>query len=122
MAYSADEIQVHTWLNDYGTLRRKQAGSREEKFASEFVLKLLKKRLLSSPEAFRTTLVQHLATMTKEKKAAPKATPVVAGILRRQIAQVQEDYADDEDYEGAQNTGAVEIARQNFLTADARRT
>lgn len=121
VAYSADEIQVHTWLNDYGTLRRKQAGSHEEKFASEFVLKLLKKRLLSSPEAFRTTLVQHLATMTKEKKAAPKATPVVAGILRRQIAQVQEDYADDEDYEGA-NTGAVEIASKTFspLTHEER--
>jgi SNF2 family DNA or RNA helicase len=121
VAYSADEVQVHTWLNEYGSLRRNRASSHEEKFASEFVLKLLKKRLLSSPEAFRTTLVQHLATMTKEKKATTKANQVVAGILRRQIAQVQEDYADDEEYEGA-NAGAVEIASKTFspLTHEER--
>lgn len=121
VAYSPNEVQVHKWLNEYGSLRRNRASTHEEKFASEFVLKLLKKRLLSSPEAFRTTLIQHLDTMTKEKKATTKAVQVVAGILRRQISQVQEDYADDEEYEGA-NAGAVEVASKAFspLTLEER--
>src|SRR5690606_1306858 len=72
------------------------------------------KRLFSSPEAFRTTLQKHEATIRgKEEKAArKKATPTI-GILRRQIAQTDEDYADDEDYETA-NEGAVESATTTF--------
>ena len=111
--YHAEEVQAHTWLKEYGALRRERATTNEEKYASEFVLKLLKKRLLSSPEAFRTTLVQHLNTLSKPKQERVRDNKVMAGILRRQIAQVQEDYADDEEYEGA-NAGAVEVASKTF--------
>ena len=45
-----------------------------EKFATEFVLKTLKKRLFSSPAAFAATLEQHEKSLctARQRKAAPK--------------------------------------------------
>ncbi len=113
--YTEEERQVHRWLKEYTSLRLKNAQSQEERFAAEFVLKLLKKRLFSSPAAFAATLRQHEQTITKG--SAPSAARPTAkrqfqptmGILRRQIAQIEEDYADDFEYEEAE-VGAVETA------------
>ena len=123
MAYTPEEKQVHTWLHQYTQLRRKNAGSATEKFATEFVLKLLKKRLFSSPAAFAATLEQHLSTLTGPARQprttrTPLRTPSL-GILRQQIARVEEEYAEDERYEEA--TGdAVELSSCLFreLTPD----
>lgn len=73
-----------------------------ELYATEFVLKLLKKRLFSSPEAFRSTLEQHRQSLESatRKKSARFAKPSV-GILRRQLEQVEEVFADDGVYEEA---------------------
>ncbi len=112
--YTDEERQAHRWLRQYTDSRTRNAQSDTEKFATEFVLKLLKKRLFSSPEAFKTTLQKHEVTIrsTAEKVARKKAGPTI-GILRRQIAQTDEDYADDENYEAA-NEGAVESASAAF--------
>lgn len=118
--YTAEERQVHRWLSQYTKSRTRNAQTDAEQFATEFVLKLLKKRLFSSPEAFRTTLQKHEATIRGKEKAETrkKATPTI-GVLRRQIAQTDEDYANDEDYEAA-NEGVVESATITFtgLTPD----
>lgn len=112
--YTDDERQVHRWLRQYTDNRTRNAQSDAEKFATEFVLKLLKKRLFSSPEAFKTTLQKHEATIRgKAEKQVRKNTGPTIGILRRQIAQTDEDYADDESYEAA-NEGAVESATTVF--------
>lgn len=116
--YSPDEVQVHDWLNQYGRLRRDSAVSGEERYASEFILKLLKKRLLSSPEAFRTTLQQHLETLTKAPNLKTVRSRPTQGILRRQIEQAQEDYADDAEYESAYE-GALEVASKTFRPLSA---
>jgi hypothetical protein len=50
---------AHATLSRYAALRKAAATDRTETFATEFVLKLLKKRLFSSPEAFRLTLEKH---------------------------------------------------------------
>jgi ERCC4-related helicase len=96
--YSEQEKQIHRWLKEYSALRQQNARDQEERFAVEFVLKLLKKRLFSSPAAFAITLAKHIESVKGQKRAAqPKQ--MTLGVLRRQMAQIDEDYANDEQYE-----------------------
>ena len=112
VAYPDEERQVHAWLKEYGRLRQESAEDAGGHFATEFVIKLLKKRLFSSPAAFATTLTKHEKTITgqREAKGAKRQRPSM-GILRRQIAQIEEEYADDDEYEEATG-GATATATQ----------
>lgn len=115
--YTDEEKQVHRWLREYSESRQSNAKDNEERFAVEFVLKLLKKRLFSSPAAFSSTLSKHMQSIQGVgKKALPKQMSL--GVLRRQLAQVDEEYANDDEYEEA-TTGAVEAASPllNKITA-----
>jgi SNF2 family DNA or RNA helicase len=115
--YSDEEKQVHSWLREYSESRQHNARDNEERFAVEFVLKLLKKRLFSSPAAFGLTLSKHMQSIQGSgRKAQPKQMSL--GVLRRQLAQVDEEYANDDEYEEA-TTGAVEAASPllNKITA-----
>ena len=118
VTYSDAERQAHVWLRAYAEMRRERVNSRDVHYASEFIYKLLKKRLLSSPEAFRATLEVHRASAKKTHDNAPNEREASVGILRRQIAQTEEDYADDEELENA-NEGAVATASNTLppLTA-----
>jgi hypothetical protein len=71
--YSDEERQAHRNLQQYSELRLKNAGSEGERLAAEFVLKLLKKRLFSSPAAFGITLEKHITTVGGRKNAASYA-------------------------------------------------
>jgi SNF2 family DNA or RNA helicase len=101
--YPQAERQVHAALRQYTELRTKGVDDNIEKYATEFVLKLLKKRLFSSPEAFLTTLTRHQESLsTARRRQASSLTPKpTEGILRRQVEQVEEEFADDEAYETA---------------------
>lgn len=88
--YTDEERQAHHALQQYSEMRLKQATSDGERMASEFVLKLLKKRLFSSPAAFGITLEKHIATVGARKPASSVA---------RDIEDFSDDYADDEEYE-----------------------
>jgi len=115
--YSDEEKDVHRWLREYSESRQANAKGNEERFAVEFVLKLLKKRLFSSPAAFGLTLGKHMQSIQGGgKKALPKQMSL--GVLRKQLAQVDEEYANDDEYEEA-TTGAVEAASPllNQITA-----
>ena len=57
--YTTEEREAHHLLQAYTHSRLEKTADEVEKYASEFVLKLLKKRLFSSPEAFAITLRQH---------------------------------------------------------------
>lgn len=101
--YPQAERQAHAALKRYTELRTKGVDDNVEKYATEFVLKLLKKRLFSSPQAFLTTLTQHqesLKTARRRQSSSLSAKPT-EGILRRQLEQVEEEFADDEAYEAA---------------------
>jgi hypothetical protein len=115
--YPESERRVHEALRRYTALRHEGVQDSEERFASEFVLKLLKKRLFSSPAAFRITLERHrqsLATAQRSKPARPSG-----GLLRRQLEQADEEYADDDLYD-ATSAEAVDTASRLFrpLTAE----
>lgn len=94
--YTNEERQAHHDLQAYSELRLKNATSEGERMAAEFVLKLLKKRLFSSPAAFGITLEKHIATVGGRKAVAT---------ANRDIEDFSDDYADDEEYEA--ETGEV---------------
>ena len=92
--YTQSERRAHQALREYTKLRLGNATSPSEAFASEFVLKLLKKRMFSSPEAFAVTLAKHERSLSRTGKAHHSES-----VLRRQIEEIEEDYADDDEYE-----------------------
>ncbi len=95
--YTDGEIRIHETLQRYTKLCRERAQTGSEKFSAEFVLKLLKKRLFSSPAAFATTLAQHLQTASQ---GARKKAEIPERLLERQLQQrLLEDFADDQAYE-----------------------
>ena len=98
--YNADELRAHALLAEYAALRGKAAEEEGSRYATHFVLKLLKKRLFSSPAAFGLTLERHVTTLQSGLETS-NSKPTV-GILRRAIDQVDEEYADDDERESAE--------------------
>lgn len=109
VAYTQPEREAHLKLKRYAALCLKSAddipGGR---MAAEFVLKLLKKRLFSSPAAFVTTLEKHAAS-----RRAASSAKVAPGNLARQIDLLDEDYDDDSAQEQATDD-TVETASRGF--------
>ena len=101
VAYTPEEQRANADLKRYTDLRCSRAkDDKVELTATEFVLKLLKKRLFSSPQAFLTTLQQHEKTLREGKaRSRPSLTKPSVSILRRQLDQIEEDFADDDSYE-----------------------
>lgn len=99
--YTDAERRAAQALQEYTQLRRQGAkDDKVELYATEFVLKLLKKRLFSSPAAFLSTLSQHQQSLSEAKRRSrgTLASPTV-GILRQQLEQIEEDFGDDTVYE-----------------------
>ncbi len=98
--YTLEEKQAHALLKEYTQLRTKGLEDSTERYVTEFVLKLLKKRLFSSPEAFRTTLMQHQESLkSARKKDKTTASKPTISILRRQLEEIEEEFADDNVYD-----------------------
>lgn len=115
--YPEPEREAHALLREYTSLRTQRAaeGDPQERVASEFVLKLLKKRLFSSPAAFLHTIEQHRQTMATGRSASrtlERRPPV--SLLRQQLEQAEEEeYADDWAYD-EQEEGSVTMATRLF--------
>ncbi|MEN6621691.1 MAG: DISARM system SNF2-like helicase DrmD [Smithella sp.] len=91
VSYSPEEKQAHAWLQEYTSLRQQNPKDNVERYATEFMMKMLKKRLFSSPAAFELTLEKHLQTLEKTKSSSDDHRPIY-GILRQQL-----EAAEDED-------------------------
>jgi superfamily II DNA or RNA helicase len=93
--YTAEEREAHALLGQYRKLRMASCSTAQDRFASEFVLKTLKKRLFSSPLAFLKTLEKHRATRRRRDRgeSASMAT------LRARTARSEEDFADELEFE-----------------------
>ena len=110
--YTDEERAVHAALRQYADLRVERSQDNAEKLATEFVLKTLKKRLFSSPAAFLTTLDQHEKSLRQAKRGKAVRKPSV-GILKQELDRIDEDYADDGEYDEA-TTDAVDAASLLF--------
>jgi len=114
--YPDEERRAHAALQEYAAMRDKRAGDDAARYASEFVLKLLKKRLFSSPEAFHLTLETHLKALRAPQPATtPRPAKPTRGLLEREIAGAQEEIADDDAYE-QQNLDVVVTATSALST------
>lgn len=100
--YPDEEKNIHAALQEYAKLRNAKAADNGQRVATEFVLKILKKRLFSSPAAFARTLQQHEQTIQNKqrRKSAAKPSP---GILQRQMERVEEEFWLDDEAEEVTN-------------------
>ena len=108
--YTIEEREVHAALRRYTKLRTERAEGPAERFASEFVLKTLKKRLFSCPSAFLATLEQHEKTLrTARKRVAGPSDRT----LQLELDRMDEDYSDDSEYDEA-TSDALDTATRLF--------
>jgi superfamily II DNA or RNA helicase len=112
VAYMNEERAIHAALRKYAELRQARCDDNAEKFATEFVLKTLKKRLFSSPAAFAATLEQHEKSLYTARRSRGTERPSL-GILQRELDRIEEDYAHDDEYDEA-TTDAVDTASRLF--------
>ncbi|MBE7500353.1 MAG: DEAD/DEAH box helicase [Verrucomicrobiales bacterium] len=114
--YTEAERRAHRALRRYSELRAASAATAGQQFATEFILKLLKKRLFSSPAAFAATLEKHA-------RSVAGASPSGNGTAwQRQVEDADNDFANDEDYETVA-AEAVETASRHVtpLAAEEKR-
>jgi len=106
--YSDEERAIHRTLHQYAKSRESSVHDAGHQYGVEFLHKLLKKRLFSSPMAFATTLAKYREGI---ERARPKKSKGVLEdkILKRAITRAAEDYADDSKAEDAEHE-AVEAA------------
>lgn len=117
--YTAEEREIHRKLDDYCVSREKDAGKAGNGFGTAFVNRLLKKRLLSSPAAFASTIEKHVASLSEARPAKPDT--MADRILYKAILKADEDYADDREVENAQAEAVEEATRRaSPLTTEQR--
>lgn len=103
VTHSADERRTHQLLERYAAGRRAADGAaRAHRTATDFVVTLLKKRLLSSPKAFAETVDAHLTTVTARGESGPalrdRGDAVAQRVLRPMIERVEETAEDDASF------------------------
>jgi len=117
--YTAEEREIHRKLDYYCVSREKDADKAGNGFGTAFVNRLLKKRLLSSPAAFASTVEKHVASLSEARPAKPDT--MAERILYKAILKADEDYADDREVENAQAEAVEEATRRaSPLTAEQR--
>lgn len=118
--YTEEERQIHRLLKKYTESRAATVADTSTAFGTDFIHKLLKKRLFSSPRAFAITLVKHRQALARGASGRRKHA-LQERILRKAILRTEEDYADDSLVEEAQ-AEAVEAATELSapLTDDQR--
>lgn len=98
--YTDAERRVHADLAEYTRSRIESVKGTRSEYAVHFVLKLLKKRLFSSPRAFAKTLAVHRANLGKQREqTGGRKDRLEEGILRQALLKAEEDYADDREVE-----------------------
>jgi len=117
VAYTQQERDIHQLLQQYSQSRIKQVGDASELYATEFVVKLLKKRLFSSPEAFYATLTQHERSLAQAQRHISVTRRPSVGILRSKVEQVEEESDNDESLEDA-TSEALEVTAPLFREPD----
>lgn len=117
--YSDAERTAHRMLAEYADSRRKTAGDDATRTASDFSLRLLKKRLFSSPAAFANTLDVHTETM--ESGARAKQVAPTLRVLSAAVARSEDDVDDVDAPSAVRDALAVAGRFASPLTGEERR-
>lgn len=92
-----EEREAHRWLQRYVSLRKEAVETGSQRVATEFVTKMLKKRLFSSPAAFRSTLERHVRTLRGLGEEYEQLHQVRESVLRAQLSRIDDPDLDDDD-------------------------
>jgi superfamily II DNA or RNA helicase len=113
--YTDAEKNAHRLLQQYSKLRQEKSASPGERQAIEFVLKLLKKRMFSSPAAFAVTLAKHIESSKSTSRISEES------VWQKDLDRYEDDFSDDEEYEEVAQ-GAIDTATRvaSTLTAEER--
>lgn len=103
VSYTEGEKAAHRKLQSYSKLRQARNPDETVSAGTEFVLKLLKKRLFSSPAAFLHTLTEHEKTLRGLSSRGADGKRPSARALKRELIRIEDDYADDEQYEATED-------------------
>lgn len=112
IAYTEAERNIHQKLDEYTQSRGESTKGAKSSVGGAFINQLLKKRLFSSPAAFASTLEKHIVNLSGAEKPT-EISSLDDRILRKAIAQVEEDYANDEDVETAQLDAVEEATKRS---------
>lgn len=96
--YTPDEREAYQKLERYRQLLEKTVADNTGRTATTFVLKLLKKRLFSSPAAFLTTLEKHDKTLRGIGRKDESFRPSTKA-LQKLYDEYESEWADDELFE-----------------------
>jgi ERCC4-related helicase len=110
--FPPEERELFDLLDQYAQLRMSAASTPTERAASRFVTLLLKKRLLSSPAAFKHTLDQHIRTLN----AAAHRRTTERALLDAEAAL--DDDPDDTDSVSEQEQEALALAAAGLPDVD----
>lgn len=119
--YTAEEQDIHALLKQYAVERSKDVLGTKAQFGSDFIHKLLKKRLFSSPMAFATTLAKHRQSLSKPS-VKRQSSGMKERILRKAILRSEEEYADDAQVEEAQDEAIEAATEMTDTLTDSQRT
>ena len=108
--YGEEEEAVHAALTEYTASRLERVRGTKAEQGERFVLKLLKKRLFSSPAAFARTLARYVSTLEGKDRARRRIQPMDAHVLRRYVREAEEEQVDDRAKEEAIDEATVAVA------------
>ena len=104
VTFPDEEREMFQLLDEYSRLRMTAASTPTESAASRFIALLLKKRLLSSPAAFKLTLDQHIRTLSKADRQRASEAAINAA-----EAAIEDD-PDDTDIVSENEVEALALA------------
>ncbi|NIY83976.1 DISARM system SNF2-like helicase DrmD, partial [Vibrio hepatarius] len=107
--FTEHERSMHKKLDQYAQSRELSNADAKNAMATKFVNGLLKKRLFSSPASFASTLEKHINTLNKASEST-QTTAIEERILRKAMLKADEDYANDQDFELAQEEAIEEAS------------
>jgi len=94
--YSDEERRAHDLLEEFFKSRRESQSGLSGRYATEFMHKLLKKRLFSSPFALHETLDKHAAKL-RSQISFSRANKQDPDLLKKRIAALEESNSSDDD-------------------------
>lgn len=109
--YDEEEEAVHAALSEYTASRLGRVRGTKVEQGERFVLKLLKKRLFSSPAAFAKTLARYVSTLDGKGESRKGGDPLDVHVLRRYMREAEEGQVDDHAREEAIEEATVAAAR-----------
>lgn len=110
--YTELERSMHKKLDLYAESREQSNVEAKNVMATKFVNGLLKKRLFSSTASFASTLEKHINTVNGGTKSK-QTSAIDDRILRKAMLKAEEDYANDQDFETAQEEAIEEASNRS---------